>query len=82
MENWQIKMKKLREAYGKLEEIAQQDPLTKLLNRRSMLGKNLEDAISKFKEYPDSIYVLIMDIDNFKNCLTIHMAMICGDFLS
>ncbi len=73
------KNEKLREAYGKLEEIAQQDPLTKLLNRRSMLEK-LEDAISKFKEYPDSIYVLIMDIDNFK-LFNDTYGHDCGDFV-
>jgi len=70
---------KLTEAYTKLEEIAKTDPLTKLLNRRSML-ENLELEIENYKNNNLLFSVLIMDIDNFKQ-FNDNYGHDCGDFV-
>lgn len=66
---------KLTEAYIKLEEIAKTDPLTKLLNRRSMV-ENLEFEIEK----STSFSVLMIDIDYFKK-INDNYGHDCGDFI-
>lgn len=48
-----------------LEKYANYDPLTKLLNRRSM-DSYIEDAYKKAKKNNEPLSLMIMDIDDFK----------------
>jgi diguanylate cyclase (GGDEF)-like protein len=48
-----------------IERLANCDPLTGLLNRRIVL-RRLEEYIARARRYDESLSVLIMDIDHFK----------------
>lgn len=49
----------------KLEQLAQTDPLTKLLNRRCFLRRS-NDELERIRRYGGSLSLLLLDIDNFK----------------
>lgn len=50
---------------SELERLATQDPLTGLLNRRELLSRLAAD-ISRMRRYRQSLAVLMMDLDHFK----------------
>jgi diguanylate cyclase (GGDEF)-like protein len=57
---------RLREQNGLLRQLADSDPLTSLLNRRSML-EHLRKAFDAYKTLGKNYCVIICDIDDFKN---------------
>ena len=65
------KEKALEKQNAALTDISSIDPLTKLLNRRSM-NKYLEDALNAVKENGKLFSLAIGDIDNFKMVNDIH----------
>lgn len=56
---------------NKLVEISRQDYLTKLYNKRYILGK-LKEEISSAKINNKSLSVLLIDLDSFKNINSLH----------
>ena len=55
-----------RQAEARAQELATRDPLTGLMNRRS-LSEHLEHAIVKAARNKESLAVLFLDMDRFKN---------------
>ncbi|MDM7916978.1 MAG: diguanylate cyclase, partial [Candidatus Eisenbacteria bacterium] len=55
----------LRERLAELEKLARLDPLTGLLNRRS-LDQELESRLDEFRRYGWPFGVLLIDLDGFK----------------
>lgn len=70
---------KLSEKNKNLQILANTDPLTGLLNRRSML-KKLDQAYSAFKNQKINFSVILTDIDNFK-MLNDNFGHECGDLI-
>ncbi len=63
-------IKNLNQQIKTLEKTSNLDPLTKVFNRRA-LSTYLKDICSKEKS-PDGLYVLILDIDDFKKINDTH----------
>lgn len=71
--------KLLKENNRQLNDLASIDPLTKLLNRRSM-KVNMKKALKERDEIGQSFSIAICDIDNFKKFNDIY-GHDCGDFV-
>lgn len=63
----------------KLEELASIDPLTGLINRRTML-KHIESEIAQFQEHNKSFSIVLADMDDFKS-FNDEYGHECGDFI-
>jgi len=59
------KNRELQNAHVQLELLARTDPLTGLLNRRSILEK-IEDEVVRYERHKIQFVVIICDIDKFK----------------
>lgn len=60
------KNRELKEAYEKVEHLANTDFLTGLLNRRAMI-KSIEAEENRFSRNEKEFVLIMIDIDNFKN---------------
>lgn len=78
-ETLQEKNEKLKLAQRELEHLAMTDPLTKLLNRRSMHDKLLYES-TRFERSKVPFSVVLADIDNFKQ-FNDQNGHDCGDFV-
>jgi two-component system chemotaxis response regulator CheY len=61
----EAKLHQLKEAHDRIEEIAHQDVLTKLANRRFIM-ELLDGEIARCKRYSTPLSAFILDIDHFK----------------
>jgi diguanylate cyclase (GGDEF)-like protein len=57
--------RELKEALARIEHIAQTDELTKISNRRHILGR-LNEEFSRAKRYENAFCLGVLDIDHFK----------------
>jgi two-component system cell cycle response regulator len=64
MKQWQAVRRNLAHK-EEIERLANCDPLTGLLNRR-MVMRRLEEYIARARRYEESLAILILDIDHFK----------------
>jgi len=60
------KNRELENAYARMEELAQTDPLTGLLNRRAMISR-IEVEISRAQKEDGAFCLALIDIDHFKH---------------
>jgi diguanylate cyclase (GGDEF)-like protein len=67
----------LEHANGELEELAANDPLSGLLNRRSLFQK-IDADIERSKRHGDDLTAVLLDIDNFKTINDTY-GHVCGD---
>jgi diguanylate cyclase (GGDEF)-like protein/PAS domain S-box-containing protein len=70
----QVVCKDVSEQYAmheQLDEAVRTDPMTGLLNRRTLEGK-LQQAIAQAREKETSTCLLFIDLDNFKQCNDTH----------
>jgi diguanylate cyclase (GGDEF)-like protein len=63
LSNAQVELEGLN---SKLKDLSIRDPLTGLLNRRGFI-ENLELELVRLQRHPESIALLILDLDHFKN---------------
>ena len=77
--NIQASKKKLLEKNIELNKLARIDPLTNLLNRRSMKTK-ISIAFVEYKKYGKCFAVLLCDIDDFK-MINDEFGHDCGDYV-
>ncbi|MDF2522547.1 MAG: diguanylate cyclase [Clostridiales bacterium] len=63
----------------KLEELASVDPLTGLINRRTML-KHIDNEIAHYQEHNKSFSIVLADMDDFKS-FNDENGHECGDYI-
>ncbi len=73
------KNEELVEAHKEMELLASTDPLTGLLNRRSMM-KSIQEEKNRFERKHTDFTLVISDIDKFKNFNDLY-GHDCGDFV-
>ncbi|NDI78473.1 diguanylate cyclase [Psychrilyobacter piezotolerans] len=73
------KNQKLEETQKELKLLAMTDPLTKLLNRRSMMEKLLYEEL-RYRRSKRTFTIILIDIDNFK-VFNDQYGHNCGDFI-
>ncbi len=69
-----------REMQRRLAEIAQTDQLTGLFNKRSFRSR-VEAAVLRARKEHQPLTVLLMDLDNFKQCHDTHGPQVADDLL-
>ncbi len=74
-----IKNKELERAYETMEQLANTDSLTGLLNRRAMLERMQEEG-SRFSRNKKEFVLVMLDIDDFKK-INDNYGHDCGDYV-
>ncbi|MEF2552454.1 sensor domain-containing diguanylate cyclase [Aurantimonas sp. A2-1-M11] len=75
-----IKTREHQETVRNLRQLADTDPMTGLMNRRSFLG-DAKDVLSFFRRYDSRFAILMIDIDHFKRVNDAHGHAIGDDVI-